>query len=101
MSTITVTSLNDTGTGSLRAAIDLAETRPGPDTIVFAANLAGKTITLSSGVLEIAGNSNVIIDGDRNNDGKADITLSGGSTQSLFVIADGARATLDGLRLTA
>ena len=44
-STFTVTNLNDSGAGSLRAAIAAANANPGPDTIIF--NVAG-TITVLS-----------------------------------------------------
>jgi hypothetical protein len=48
MSVITVTSIADNGTGSLRAAI--AQSQSG-DTIQFASTLANQTITLTSGQL--------------------------------------------------
>src|SRR5262245_30246614 len=49
--TLTVTTTADAGAGSLRAAVLQANdeiARPGPDTINFAASLAGTTITLST-----------------------------------------------------
>jgi autotransporter passenger strand-loop-strand repeat protein len=50
MATFTVTNLNDSGAGSLRAAIEGANaTSPGsPNTINFSAGLSGGTITLTS-----------------------------------------------------
>jgi hypothetical protein len=54
----TVTSIADSGAGSLRAAIAAAQ--PG-ETIQFAPSLAKQTITLTSGQLQI--NKNLIIDG--------------------------------------
>jgi hypothetical protein len=51
LSTLTVVNTNDTGPGSLRAAIGAAA--PG-DTIVFDPSLALKTITLTSGELLIS-----------------------------------------------
>ncbi|HLO47523.1 MAG TPA: hypothetical protein VK211_03760, partial [Kamptonema sp.] len=56
---LTVTNNNDSGTGSLRAAI--ASAAPG-DTIVFDASLANQTIALTSGQLII--DKNLIIDGN-------------------------------------
>ncbi|MEG3959180.1 DUF4347 domain-containing protein, partial [Microcoleus sp. herbarium2] len=58
--TIVVTNTNDSGSGSLREAI--AQGRAG-DTITFATTLAGKTITLTKGQLEIPPGKNLTIDG--------------------------------------
>src|SRR4051794_28000242 len=44
----TVTTAADSGPGSLRAAIDQANTAPDADTIVFAPSVAGATIGLST-----------------------------------------------------
>lgn len=57
---ITVTSTADSGAGSLRAAI--AAATPG-STIQFASNLAGQTITLTSGQIEISSGKNITIEG--------------------------------------
>jgi hypothetical protein len=43
-----VSSLADSGTGSLRNALALAASRPGAETITFAPSLSGQTITLNS-----------------------------------------------------
>ena len=51
--TFTVTSLADSGAGSLRAAISAANAASGPDTITFQSGLSG-TITLSGGELLIS-----------------------------------------------
>lgn len=75
MATITVTNTNDSGAGSLRAAIQQAQSNGvGADKISFSADLAGQTINLQT-KLEI--DSSLTIKGDVDNDGKADITLSG------------------------
>jgi hypothetical protein len=57
-STLIVTNTNDNGAGSLRAQIAAAN---GGDTIVFDSNLAGQTITLTSG--ELAINKSLTIEG--------------------------------------
>src|SRR5437588_3266461 len=51
-STFTVTNLNDSGPGSLRAAVLAADAQPGPDTINFKPGLSG-TIRLTSGELAV------------------------------------------------
>lgn len=96
--TFVVTNTNDSGPGSLRQAI--AEAAPG-DVILFAADLTGQTITLSS-TLTIS--KNLIIDGSTLAD---TMILSGdqaiqvmrveaGATVSLirFVIANGAMTAI-------
>src|ERR1700736_4767672 len=50
---IVVSNANDSGLGSLRAAITTANSTAGDDAIVFAPSMAGKTITLTSGPLVI------------------------------------------------
>ncbi|MEQ9484527.1 DUF4114 domain-containing protein [Coleofasciculus sp. F4-SAH-05] len=80
MTTIIVTSAADSGAGSLRAAI--AQAQAG-DTIQFASSLANKTITLTSGQLEV--DKDLTIDG-KNVPG---ITISGNNTSRvLFVQGD-------------
>ena len=63
--TPTVTNLNDSGTGSLRAA--LGEAEPG-DTVQFASGLSGtieldSVLQFSGGDLNLVGNGAVTIDG--------------------------------------
>ncbi len=77
MSVITVTSIADNGTGSLRAAI--AQSQSG-DTIQFASNLANQTITLTSGEVDIPVGKNLIIDGA----GASGLTISGNNTSRIF-----------------
>ena len=76
-----VTNTNNAGFGSLRAAVDAANANADHNTITFAANLAGQTITLLT-QLELT--SDITIDGDVNNDNTADITLSGGTTTRII-----------------
>ena len=75
MSTIVVNTASDSltlnlndGVTTLREALAWAAAG---DTIVFAASLDQQTITLVQGLVI---DQNVIIDGDRNNDGFADIS---------------------------
>jgi len=54
MASFAVTNLNDTGAGSLRAALEQANANPGLDVITFASGLSG-TISLASALPEITG----------------------------------------------
>jgi hypothetical protein len=58
--TFTVTNQNNSGSGSLRAAVNAANLSPGPDTIAFDSSIA--SITLSTGQIDIS--EALIIDGD-------------------------------------
>lgn len=49
----TVTNLNDSGAGSLRQAVLLAEASPGPDRVLFQSGLSG-TINLTSGEINVS-----------------------------------------------
>lgn len=75
MSIITVTSTADSGQGSLREAIALAQAG---DTIQFASTLANQSITLTSGQLTV--NKNLTIDGT----GTAGLTISGNNASRVF-----------------
>lgn len=75
MSIITVMSTADSGQGSLREAIALAQAG---DTIQFDSTLANQTITLTSGQLTV--NKNLTIDGA----GVAGLTISGNHTSRVF-----------------
>lgn len=102
-STLTVTSAADSGSGSLRAEIAIAN--PG-DTINFASSLDGKTITLTSGELVL--NKSLTIDGP----GAGQLAISGGLTwfhgrpipstgsRVFEVIGSGTNVTLSGLTIT-
>jgi hypothetical protein len=76
-STLTVTSLADSGPGSLRAEIAAASSN---DTIVFAPSLDGQTITLTSGGLVI--NKSLTIQGP----GADQLTISGGGVSGVFSV---------------
>ncbi|HWW62325.1 MAG TPA: right-handed parallel beta-helix repeat-containing protein, partial [Thermoanaerobaculia bacterium] len=85
--TFTVSSLNDSGAGTLRQAIVDANTAAGPDVITFQAGLTG-TILLTSGQLEIY--DSVDVQGP----GAAVISVSGNNSSRVFYLYDGG-ATLD------
>jgi hypothetical protein len=89
-STFTVTNLNDSGPGSLRA--ELAAANSGSDTIVFAHNLHG-TITLAS-ELQIA--DSVTIDGP----GANKVTVSGNNASRVFEVDAGFNASISGLTIS-
>jgi len=92
LSTLTVLNTNDSGAGSLRADIAAAQKN---DTIVFAPNLDGQTITLTSGELLI--NKNLTITGP----GAGELTISGNKASRVFEVAKGTkRVTLSGLTIS-
>src|SRR4051795_4540540 len=78
-STITVQNLNDSGPGSLRAAVTAANANPNPDTINFAANLHG-TITLAT---ELSITHDLTIDGP----GANKIAVSGNDATRVFRVS--------------
>ncbi|MFI0845498.1 choice-of-anchor Q domain-containing protein [Mesorhizobium sp. IMUNJ 23232] len=99
MATFIVTNTNDSGSGSLREAIGLANANADPDTISFASALAGQTIALTTLRLDVS--TDVIIDGDVNGDDKADITISGSDASQIFNITGASTdVTLASLDLT-
>jgi Ca2+-binding RTX toxin-like protein len=77
---LTVTSTADSGAGSLREAIEKAQAG---DTIKFSSSLANKTVTLTTGQLNIT--KNLIIDGA----GAAGLTLSGNNASRVFEVEGG------------
>jgi hypothetical protein len=86
--TVTVTNLNDSGAGSLRDALAIANDG---DTITFAVT---GTITLSSGEL-LAGHS-ITISGP----GAASLTVNGNANSRVFHVASGTFVTISGLTIT-
>ncbi len=97
MATITVTNLYDSGPGSLRQA--LLDAASGT-TITFAPGLAGGTLALTSGELDIT--QNVTINGDLDGNGTPDITIDGRAASRVFEEGGSPAifATLDGLVIT-
>lgn len=91
LATLTVTNNSNSGVGSLRSAI--ADANNG-DTITFN---AGMTIGLNS---ELIIAKDLIIDGDLNNDGVADVTVDAQYKSRVINITSGKTATFDGLVIT-
>ena len=92
LANITVTSAADSGAGTLRQA--LTDVGVG-ETVTF--STPGMTVNLDT-QLVIA--KNLTIDGDLNNDGVADVTLSGQYKTQVLKVNSGVTATLDGLVIT-
>ncbi len=78
-----VVSTADSGTGSLREAISLANQNAGEDRIVFDAGLAGQTITLESDLTRIEGA--LEIDGAA----AAGVAVAGGGQHRVFFVESG------------
>jgi hypothetical protein len=91
--TFTVTNLNDSGTGSLRAAINDAEARAGKDEIVFADGLSG-TITLGSELPTITDRAGLVIDGG------GGVTVSGNNAVQVLEVAPKAKLDLRSLTVS-
>ena len=90
LSTLTVSSASDSGSGSLRAEIAAAQSG---DTIIFAGSLSGETITLTSGELEPA--KNLTIQGL----GAGQLTISGNSASRVFEVAPNITVTLSSMTI--
>ncbi|WP_157831243.1 DUF4347 domain-containing protein, partial [Pseudomonas sp. 43NM1] len=91
LATLTVVNNADSGVGSLRTALSSAVAG---DTVTFS---TGMTVALNS---QLTLTKNVIIDGDLNNDGVADVTLDGQYKTRVLQVNSGVTATLDGLVIT-
>jgi hypothetical protein len=105
LSTLTVTNSKDSGKGSLRAEIAAAQSG---DTIVFSPPLDGKTITLTTGELDLT--KNLTIQGP----GASELTISGNSANwysdygalrntdasRVFEVAQNATVSLSGLTIS-
>ncbi len=87
-SAVTVTTLADDGPGSLREALAIIAPE---GTITFDPALAGGTVTLTSGQLEI--DRSVTVDGSD----AADLTVSGNNSSRVFQIAAGTTVTISDL----
>jgi hypothetical protein len=94
-STFQVTNLNDSGPGSLRAAVMAANANPGADTIRFGPAAHDGTIPLTSGQLTIS--DDLTIDGP----GENRLTISGTNASRVFrVIGNSTNVTLRDLTIT-
>ena len=91
LSTLTVTSAADSGTGTLRAAIASAQNG---DTIKFASSLNGQTISLTSGELAIA--NGVTIKGP----GAGLLDVDAGGSSRVFDITAAVTVSISGLTIS-
>ncbi len=99
MANFIVTNLNDSGAGSLRAAIEAARATPEADSIAFASGLSGGTITINSALLAEPDSASITVTGDIDGDGSADIAINS-TAGGLIDVSTGADLTLDSLTLT-
>lgn len=101
-----VTNSNDSGTGSLRAAVDAANTAGGTNLITFAANVLGTTLTLSTNdtnnpltlgptALVVSATDNLTIQASG-----AGVTLSGNNSHRVFGVLAGGSLTIQDLTIT-
>ena len=96
LSIFAVTNLSNSGAGSLRQAIANANSNTGADTITFASSLAGNTITLTSGQLNLTdttGKTTI------NGLGADQLTVSGNDASRVFYINSGMNAEISGLTI--
>ena len=92
LSTFQVSNPADSGVGSLRQAIRVANARPGADVINFASNLHGP-ITLTSGELSIT--DSLTIKGP----GANRLTISGNDASRVFAVSSAAIVTIEDLKV--
>ncbi len=82
---------------SLRAAVEAADQNPGADTITFDPSLAGQTITLSNGQLELSDTTGkTTITGL----GANQLTIDGNSASRVFQVDTGVTADIAGLTIS-
>jgi hypothetical protein len=94
-----VTNSNDSGSGSLREAIELANLEPGNNLIEFDPSLAGQKISLSSGELLISDQLGI------NGLGADQLTVDAQGNSKVFFVDDGdstsdIEVNLNGLTIT-
>ena len=91
-----VVDAND-GVTSLREAVAYANSNSGADTIRFAANLAGQTITLTNGELQLTDTTGTTtITGL----GADQLTISGNNASRVFNVAPNASVAISGVTIT-
>lgn len=107
LATIVVTNLNDTGAGSLRAAIASAN-NTSADTIVFDPALfasGAQTLTLTTGELNVDGNANTADALTIIGPGENLLTISGNNSSRIFnangTLPNSSPLTLSGMTITA
>jgi hypothetical protein len=96
--TLTVTNTNDTGVGSLRAAIAAADQHPGPETINFAPSVTG-TITLETALPDLSTGINIVGPGV-SAPTVARSSATGTPNFGVFTIDPGADVSISGLKIT-
>lgn len=95
--TYTVVNNSDSGAGSLRQAILEANGSVDNDTIVFDSSLAGQTITLTSGEIQIlGGNGSLTINGL----GADRLRISGNNQSRVFFIQVNTTVAINGITVT-
>jgi len=98
LSAFTVSSALDSGTGTLREAITLANANADADTINFAAGLSGGTIELTSGELAIT--ADVAITGPAAGVSVVRSSLSGTADFRIFSVAASTTVSIDNLTIS-
>ncbi len=91
-----VTSLADSGPGSLRAVLAATAMKPGPDIVTFATELSGGTISLTSQIMA-TDTGGVTINATALQEG---ITVSGGGVTRIMQLSAGASVDFIGVTLT-
>ncbi len=90
---LVVDTLDDTGPGSLRAAIESANAEPGAQVIVFDPSVHGGAIVLQSSLPEITDDIEII------GPGAEFLSINGNNSHQIMSISAGATAVLSGLTL--
>ena len=90
LSAYTVLNTNDSGTGSLRDAVNQANADGKADTITFDATVfaTSKTITLTTGAIHLIDSGGISIVAPT-----VGVTISGGNKSNVFTVNDGTSAS--------
>ncbi len=97
LSAYTVLNTNDSGTGSLRDAVNQANADGNADTITFDATVfaTAKTITLTTGAINLNDNGGISIVAPA-----VGVSISGGNRTRIFNVESGTTANLTGVTIT-